>query len=83
MSTLSRCRLPNVWIVRVPEAGALPFQDERFDAVLIDAPCSGLGTLRRDPDIRWRRTAEDLPRLAEPRSTSWRGPRRSSGAAAR
>jgi len=32
--------------------------------VLLDAPCSGLGTLRRDPDIRWKRTAEDLHKLA-------------------
>jgi 16S rRNA (cytosine967-C5)-methyltransferase len=32
--------------------------------VVLDAPCSGLGTLRRDPDIRWKRTAEDLPQLA-------------------
>jgi 16S rRNA (cytosine967-C5)-methyltransferase len=32
--------------------------------VLIDAPCSGLGTVRRDPDIRWRRAEEDLPVLA-------------------
>ena len=31
-----------------------------FDCVLVDAPCSGLGTLRRDPDIRWRRQEADL-----------------------
>ncbi len=40
------------------EAG-LPFEAE-FDIVFVDAPCSGLGTVRRDPDIRWRRTEEDL-----------------------
>jgi 16S rRNA (cytosine967-C5)-methyltransferase len=32
--------------------------------VLVDAPCSGLGTIRRDPDIRWRRREQDLPALA-------------------
>lgn len=31
-----------------------------YDAVLIDAPCSGLGTVRRHPDIRWRKTTPDL-----------------------
>jgi len=35
-----------------------------FDCVLVDAPCSGLGTLRREPEIRWRRTGADLPRFA-------------------
>ncbi len=35
-----------------------------FDAVLLDAPCSGLGTLRRDPDIKWRRAESDLAELA-------------------
>jgi 16S rRNA (cytosine967-C5)-methyltransferase len=34
-----------------------------FDRVLLDAPCSGLGTLRRDPDLKWTRTAEDFTRL--------------------
>ncbi|HMF57773.1 MAG TPA: 16S rRNA (cytosine(967)-C(5))-methyltransferase RsmB [Pyrinomonadaceae bacterium] len=43
----------------------LPFPDERFDRVLVDAPCTGTGTLRRNPEIRWRirpSDLEDLPR---------------------
>jgi 16S rRNA (cytosine967-C5)-methyltransferase len=35
-----------------------------FDAVLVDAPCSGLGTLRRHPDLKLRRHPADIPRLA-------------------
>ncbi len=35
-----------------------------FDAVLVDAPCSALGTLRRHPEIRWQRREDDLPRHA-------------------
>ena len=35
-----------------------------FDAVLVDAPCAGLGTLRRHPELKLRRLPEDLPRLA-------------------
>ena len=54
----------SVRIVQADARGALPFLDRQFDAVLIDAPCSGLGTIRRDPDIRWRRSASDLPVLA-------------------
>lgn len=40
-----------------------PAPDELFDRVLVDAPCSGLGTLRRHPEIRWRYSADDGPRL--------------------
>src|SRR5581483_1974967 len=36
-----------------------------FDAVLVDGPCSGLGTLRRHPELRWRRRPDDVPRLAQ------------------
>jgi 16S rRNA (cytosine967-C5)-methyltransferase len=50
-------------LARVPASGALPFAP-MFDRVLVDAPCSGLGTIRRDPDIRWRRHEEDLAALA-------------------
>jgi len=35
-----------------------------FDRVLVDAPCSGLGVLRRNPEIRWRRTEEEIAQLA-------------------
>jgi len=62
--TLARCRVPNARVVHVAADGPLPFASPAFDAVLIDAPCSGLGTIRRDPDIRWRRSAGDLPRFA-------------------
>ncbi len=46
----------------------LPLDDlgetERFDRVLVDAPCSGLGTLRRNPDVRWRVKPGDPAQLA-------------------
>ena len=35
----------------------------KFDRVLVDAPCSGLGTLRRNPDLKWRFEAEDIAEL--------------------
>jgi 16S rRNA (cytosine967-C5)-methyltransferase len=54
----------SIHVVQVDTKGPLSF-DASFDRVLVDAPCSGLGTIRRDPDIRWRRSAEDLPALAE------------------
>ncbi|MGE0043310.1 MAG: 16S rRNA (cytosine(967)-C(5))-methyltransferase RsmB [Vicinamibacterales bacterium] len=63
-ATLARAGADGVQVVRIPAHGPLPFEDGAFDRVLVDAPCSGLGTLRRDPDIRWRRTPEELPALA-------------------
>ncbi len=36
----------------------------KIDRVLVDAPCSGLGTLRRNPDLKWRQTAEGVADLA-------------------
>ncbi|MDX2151398.1 MAG: transcription antitermination factor NusB [Bryobacteraceae bacterium] len=47
------------------DAGApLPFR-ERFDRILVDAPCSGTGTLARNPEIKWRLQPEDLEDLAQ------------------
>jgi 16S rRNA (cytosine967-C5)-methyltransferase len=40
---------------------ALP--EAAFDRVLVDAPCTGLGSLRRRPEARWRRLPSDLPPL--------------------
>jgi len=37
---------------------------EKFDSVLVDAPCSGTGTLRRNPEIKWRLTERDLQNFA-------------------
>jgi len=62
--TVRRSGARHTHVVHVPTHGPLPFTDV-FDRVLVDAPCSGLGTIRRDPDIRWRRVEADLPRLAE------------------
>jgi 16S rRNA (cytosine967-C5)-methyltransferase len=42
----------------------LPFLAHTFDAVLLDAPCSGTGTFRRNPEIRWRISAADLQDLS-------------------
>ncbi len=40
-----------------------PLRPRSFDRVLVDAPCSGLGALRRRPDARWRITEDDVERL--------------------
>lgn len=38
---------------------------EKFDAVLLDAPCSSTGTVRRHPDVLWTKTPQDVQRLAD------------------
>jgi 16S rRNA (cytosine967-C5)-methyltransferase len=50
--------------VRLDGLQPLPFPESHFDRVLVDAPCSGTGTLRRNPEIRWRISTGDIEDLA-------------------
>jgi len=43
----------------------LPFDGQSFDRVLVDAPCSGTGTLRHNPEIRWRLNPSEITAMAE------------------
>jgi 16S rRNA (cytosine967-C5)-methyltransferase len=61
--TVREAGATSVRVVRANAGAPLPFAAD-FDCVLLDAPCSGLGTIRRDPEIRWRRREADLPGLA-------------------
>ena len=63
VQTLRASGASHARVVRADVGAGIPF-GAVFDRVVVDAPCSGLGTLRRDPDVRWRRTAEDLGPLA-------------------
>ncbi len=45
----------------------------KIDRVLVDAPCSGLGTLRRNPDLKWRQTPEGVAELARKQRDILRG----------
>ncbi|MPZ95515.1 MAG: rRNA cytosine-C5-methyltransferase [Propionibacteriales bacterium] len=49
--------------VMVADGTRPPWAADAFDRVLVDAPCTGLGALRRRPEARWRRQPEDLPGL--------------------
>jgi 16S rRNA (cytosine967-C5)-methyltransferase len=61
-ATVARAGVP-ARIVGLDAEASLPFGPDAFDAVLVDAPCSGLGTLRRDPDLKWIRKEGDFPSL--------------------
>lgn len=52
-------------LINLDATKELPFADGEFDRVLVDAPCSGTGTLRRNPEIRYRITKDDFSILAE------------------
>jgi len=52
------------WDVEVTVGDARDYPGRGFDRVLLDAPCTGLGALRRRPEARWRRSAADVPELA-------------------
>lgn len=56
--------LSNIRCLALNGLQSLPFRANAFDRVLIDAPCSGTGTFRRNPEIRWRISAEDIDDLA-------------------
>jgi 16S rRNA (cytosine967-C5)-methyltransferase len=56
---------PTAVVPVVADGRRLPFADQTFDRVLIDAPCTGLGVLRRRPDARWRVEPRDVAALAD------------------
>ena len=51
--------------VLVSDGRTIGSSAEKFDGILIDAPCTGLGALRRRPEVRWRRTLQDLRALTQ------------------
>ena len=51
--------------VLISDGRTIGASSEKFDAILIDAPCTGLGALRRRPEVRWRRTLQDLRALTQ------------------
>jgi 16S rRNA (cytosine967-C5)-methyltransferase len=63
-ANVGRLELSNVATI-VADGLQTPFPRSCFDAVLVDAPCSGLGVLRRRPDARWRVHPDDVARLAD------------------
>lgn len=62
---LARSGLSNVHPVRIESERDLKVKRlaGKMDRVLVDAPCSGLGTLRRNPDLKWRQTPEGVAEL--------------------
>jgi 16S rRNA (cytosine967-C5)-methyltransferase len=61
----ARLGLYQINLVQLDATQELPFDLESFDVVLLDAPCSGLGTLQRHPEIKWRTTEAKIAELAE------------------
>lgn len=59
---LRRAGIQNAQVV-LPESAILKKLKKQMDWVLVDAPCSGTGTMRRNPDMKWRFTEETLLRL--------------------
>ena len=63
------CERLGIKIVRTKIGNAVKILREpgeiKFDRVLADVPCSGFGTLRRNPDLKWRKEKEDIERLSE------------------
>jgi 16S rRNA (cytosine967-C5)-methyltransferase len=62
-SNLGRLGLTSVDLIATDASQPVPARGG-FDRILIDAPCSGLGAVRRHPDIKWRKSPVDVPALA-------------------
>jgi 16S rRNA (cytosine967-C5)-methyltransferase len=60
----ARLKLSNLHSVAADARSRLPVRPGSQHTVLVDAPCSGLGTLRRHPELRYRRQEEDLVRMS-------------------
>jgi 16S rRNA (cytosine967-C5)-methyltransferase len=54
----------NIHLIVYDATQELPFTNRLFDRVLVDAPCSGTGTLRHNPEIRWRLQSSDITELS-------------------
>ena len=72
---LARCGAHNVE-VRTPKSVGTEIEDLqcRIDLVLIDAPCTGIGAWRRNPDAKWRMRPGALEQPSRNRSRCWSGP---------
>ncbi|HEV7642824.1 MAG TPA: 16S rRNA (cytosine(967)-C(5))-methyltransferase RsmB [Pyrinomonadaceae bacterium] len=62
---LERAQIENVKVFEYDAVQSLPFEAETFDCILVDAPCSGTGTIRHNPEIRWSLKTEDFGELAQ------------------
>ncbi len=56
--------LQNVQLLQYDAEKSLPFADESFEVILVDAPCSGTGTIRHNPEIRYFLTENDFAELS-------------------
>ncbi len=63
-ATAALHQLHSIKPVLLDASQQLPFPPASFDRILVDAPCSGTGTLRRNPEIRWRLSNDDIINFA-------------------